>query len=264
MKRVIEFFKEKESKTPLVFHLTNMVTINDCANITLAVGGSPIMSFSYDELEEIVEKSDSVVLNIGTMDSDMKKMALKLVETANLYKKPITLDVVGVGFTKERFNLIKTILENYKVDILKGNMGEIKSLIGLDSKVKGIDSLDDDENGERYAQEVAKRYNCISVITGRIDYVSDGVDVAKIKNGDSLMKKITGTGCMLSSVISTFSSISKNRYIATILAVVMMGVSGEKAKVGYKGIGSYKVAIFDAISTLNEIDIEKYAKVELS
>lgn len=262
MKKVLDIFEKIKNKNPLVFHVTNMVTINDCANMTLAVGASPIMSFSFEELEDIVKASSSIVLNIGTMDSDMKKIAYKLVEFSNRYNKPITLDAVGAGFTKERLNLVKNIVSDLKVDILKGNMGEIKSLIGFESKINGVDSLEDDEKGENYAILAAKKYNCISVITGKIDYVSDGERVAKIENGNALMKKITGTGCMLSSIISSFSSLDNDRYITSILAVLMMGIAGEKAAENYRGIGSYKVDIFDKISTLTKKDIEKYAKLK--
>ena len=42
-----------KTKNPLIHNITNYVTVNDCANILLACGASPIMAVDIFEVEEI-------------------------------------------------------------------------------------------------------------------------------------------------------------------------------------------------------------------
>lgn len=263
MKKILEENLNKLKEiNPVIYHLTNLVTINDCANVTLAIGASPIMSFCLEEMEEVLNFSSSVVLNIGTMDKTMQEMILEVGKLANRYNKPIVLDLVGVGATKARTNLAKKILDNIKIDVIKGNMFEVKSLIGLSSQGKGVDSLDEEEDGESVCKKCSSLYNSTTVITGKTDFIGNSSKIFKVSNGHEMMKKVCGTGCMLSSIIGSFLAVT-SPINAGILSCLIMGISGEKAFKNFKGISSFKANIIDEISIFdsNSFDIAKISGI---
>lgn len=250
-----------KNKTPLVYHLTNTVTINDCANITLAIGGSPLMSFCIEEIEEIIGFSSSVVLNIGTMDSSMKNMAIEVGKIANKLKKPIVLDPVGVGATKARKDLVNSLLKEVKFSVIKGNVAEIKSILNIESLSRGVDSLEKDSKIEELVKIASKKFKSIIAITGEVDYIGDEEIVFKVNNGHKFMSLVTGTGCMISSLIGAFLGGENSPLISAIGGIVSMGISGELAQKKFVGTGTMKVNIIDNISNLNEDIIRKNQKI---
>ncbi|MBC2850134.1 hydroxyethylthiazole kinase [Cetobacterium sp. 8H] len=258
---IISSLEKVRKRVPLVYHLTNTVTINDCANITLAVGGSPLMSFCLEEMEEIIGFASSVVINIGTMEKSMVKMAVKVGEIANRLDKPIILDPVGAGATQARKNLLKDLLSKVKFSVIKGNMAEIKAILGLDSNTRGVDSLENEEDGVVLGEMVVKEFGAVAAITGKVDYIVDKDRHIKIENGSPIMSKVTGTGCMTTSLIASFLGVEVDRYISTVAGVLLMGISGEIASENFEGTGSLKVAIIDNISKMNEEMIIKKSKM---
>ena len=258
---IILALKNIKEKTPLVYHLTNTVTINDCANITLAIGGSPLMSFCMEEIEEIIGFSSSVVLNIGTMDKSMETMAVEVGKIANKLKKPIILDPVGVGATKARKNLVNALLKEIKFTVIKGNMAEIKSILNIDSLSRGVDSLEKDDSGEKLVKLAAKKFNSVIAITGEIDYIGNQEIVFKVMNGHKKMELVTGTGCMISSLIGAFLGGKNNSLVSAVGGVLSMGIAGELAEKNFIGTGSLKVNIMDNISNLTEEIIRKNEKI---
>ncbi|MGL4652815.1 hydroxyethylthiazole kinase [Cetobacterium sp.] len=256
---------EIKEKTPLVYHLTNMVTINDCANVTLAIGASPLMSFCIDEIEEIIGFSSSVVLNIGTMDKSMREMALEVGKIANRLNKPIVLDPVGAGATRARRELVQALVQEVKFSVIKGNMAEIKCLLGMDVKSRGVDSLENENSGEEISKLAAKILSTTIAITGKIDYIANEEVVIKVMNGSSSMSLVSGTGCMISSLIGAFLGAENNSFISALGGVLSMGIAGEiSSNQEYRGTGSLKVSIIDNISNMNEDLINKYSKVSVS
>ncbi|WP_257164208.1 hydroxyethylthiazole kinase [Cetobacterium somerae] len=258
---VVLALKNTKEKTPLIYHLTNTVTINDCANITLAIGGSPLMSFCIEEIEEIIEFSSSVVLNIGTMDKSTETMAVEVGKIANKLKKPIILDPVGVGATKARKNLVNALLKEIKFTVIKGNMAEIKSILNIDSLSRGVDSLEKDDSGEKLVKLAAKKFNSVIAITGEIDYIGNQEIVFKVMNGHKKMELVTGTGCMISSLIGAFLGGKNNSLVSAVGGVLSMGIAGELAEKNFIGTGSLKVNIMDNISNLTEEIIRKNEKI---
>ena len=143
---MFELINKVKEINPLVLHYTNEVTINDCANITLALGASPLMSYSDEEVEEIISVASSVVINIGTMNSSRLDLFVKAGKAANKFNKPVVLDPVGVFATKTRTNFTNKLLNEIKFDVVKGNIAEIKFIGGLDVRGQGVDSFDDGED----------------------------------------------------------------------------------------------------------------------
>lgn len=248
---------------PLVLHYTNEVTINDCANITLALGASPLMSYSYEEIEEIIPIASCVIINIGTMNSSHTELFLKAGKIANKFNKPVVLDPVGVFATKSRALLVEKLLNEVKFDVIKGNASEIKYIGGFDVKGKGVDSFEEDENIDDIIKKVAKKLECVVASTGKVDVITDGEKVIKIDNGSLKLKSITGTGCMSASLIGSYLGISENKLESASMGILTMSLCGELADKDNIGIGSFKVSLMDNIYNLNKETLNKFSRVEV-
>lgn len=261
---VITSIREKK---PIVFHITNTVTINDCANVTLAIGASPLMSFCEDELEDILSFASALVLNIGTMDRQMREMAVKAGQTANKLGKPVILDPVGVGATRARKELVEKLLSEVQFAVIKGNIAEIKSIYGMENKEnRGVDSVEDLENGVEIAKTLAKRYDTVIAVTGKQDIVSDGERVAKINNGTPILGKVTGTGCMTASLVGSACGAVRDYFTAAAAAVAVMGIAGEKAEEHFSvgnGNGTIRVEVLDNIYNINADRFMESESIEL-
>lgn len=247
---------------PLVLHYTNEVTINDCANITLALGASPLMSYSYEEVEEIVSIASTVVINIGTMNSDKLELFVKAGKAANKYNKPVILDPVGVFATKTRADFTNRLLNEVKFDVVKGNIAEIKYIGGFDVRGKGVDSFDDGEDISDSIKKIAKKLECTVVATGKVDFVCDEKRVIKINNGTTKLKSVTGTGCMTASLIGSYLGVTDNKIEAAAMGVLTMALSGELAEKDNTAIGSFKTSLMNNVYELTESKLIEYGRVE--
>ena len=256
-------------QSPLVHHITNYVTVNDCANVTLGIGASPVMADEIEEVRDIVRISSSLVLNIGTLNKRTVKSSMIAGKEAKKYSIPIIVDPVGAGASRLRTNVALKMIDNLSLAVLKGNISEIKCLFGGEAKTKGVDASADDERGLEERAIIAKSFalkkNCIVAMTGAIDVVSDGSRVVGIKNGCSNLSGITGTGCMCSSLIGSFCGVGRqnNYFEATIAGLLVMSIAGEMANkaINNKGSGSFHQALHDAISTMNSVIIMEKAQV---
>ncbi|WP_343009261.1 hydroxyethylthiazole kinase [Clostridium celatum] len=268
-----ELINKVKEINPLVLHYTNEVTINDCANVTLALGASPLMSYSDEEVQEIVSVANSIVINIGTMNSSRLNLFVEAGKTANKFNKPVILDPVGVFATKTRSDFTNKLLNEIKFDVVKGNISEIKFIGGLDVRGKGVDSFDDDEDNSEVVKRVANKLGSIIVATGKVDYISDGESVIKIKNGTVKLKNITGTGCMTGSLIGSYlgaydtlvnskEKITISKLEAVAMGVLTMGVSGELADINNIAIGSFKEKLMNNVYEMNVDKLKEYARFE--
>ena len=269
---MFELINKVKEINPLVLHYTNEVTINDCANITLALGASPLMSYSNEEVEEVVSIASSVVINIGTMNSSRLDLFVKAGKAANKFNKPVILDPVGVFATKTRTDFTNKLLNEIKFDVVKGNVAEIKFIGGLDVRGQGVDSFDDGEDISEVVKKVSKKLGSIVVATGKVDFVSDGENVIKIFNGTSKLKSVTGTGCMTGSLIgsylgaySTLGDEERNKVkkVETVaMGVITMGVSGELADKNNIPIGTFKEELMNNVYEMNVEKLKEYGRVE--
>lgn len=257
--------KIKKDK-PLVHHITNYVTVNDCANIVLALGGSPVMADDQKEVEEMVSIASALVLNIGTLNERTIESFILAGKKANQLEIPVILDPVGVGATSLRNKTAEKILKEVKLSVLRGNMSEIKKIYGSGASTRGVDSIDNPlEGGREIAIELAKRLECTVAITGAVDIVSDGDKVFYIKNGHQMLVNITGTGCMSSSLVGLCCGTGEGSLYGAAAGIVIMGIAGEKAHARLTeldGLGSFKVYLMDAISNLSIEDIKAGGKID--
>jgi len=254
-------FKEIRTKRTLVHHITNYVTVNDCANVVLAIGANPVMADDPEEVEDMVSICDALVINIGTLNERTVSSMIKAGKRANEKNIPVILDPVGVGATPFRFQTAETLLKEVRFSVIRGNMAEIKVIAGLQAKRAGVDSLEEEENGISIARSLAQKLGCVIAITGKVDVVSDGNVCYNIANGHAALTRLTGTGCMSSSLIGCFLGSSHHSLHSAIAGIVCMGIAGEMASQS-GGLGSFKVALMDSIALMDDAKVFESALIE--
>ncbi len=238
-------------KRPLVHNITNYVTATDCANITLAVGASPIMADEPLEVCEVTQIADGLVINTGTISENRAKAILLSAKTAKEKGIPVVLDPVGAGVSKYRSDVIRKIITEATPDIIRLNVSELKSIC-LDIKnISGVDgaAVSDMDSIISLAKQLALKIGAIIGVSGVSDIVTDGERVTILETGHKMMRKITGAGCMLSSVVGAYAVANTNDlYGAVVSAFDIFGKCGETAFTDGIGIGTYKTNFFDEIS----------------
>ncbi|WP_139024188.1 hydroxyethylthiazole kinase [Desulfosporosinus sp. OT] len=245
-------------------HITNYVTVNDCANIVLAIGGSPVMADDLEEVTEMVGFASALVLNIGTLNSRTIESMLVAGQRAKELSVPVILDPVGVGATRLRTNTAEKLIRELKPEVIRGNMSEIKVLAGLDVAIKGVDSLADEQNSSIIAKKLASELNCVIAITGKTDVVSDGRQVCLLDNGHQILADVTGTGCMTSSLVGTFCGATSDYFTAAVAGIISMGLAGENAQASLhhgEGIGTFRARLLDSIYNLTPETLAREGKI---
>ena len=260
---VINILDDIKKHSPLVHHITNYVTVNDCANIALAIGASPVMAQDINEVADMVSIAKALVINIGTLSASSVEAMIVAGQKAKKIGVPIIFDPVGVGAPPYRNSVADRILAEVRPDVIRGNISEIKCLSGFASKTKGVDSLEDDNGIEEIGLNLAKKIQGVIAITGKRDLIISEKEAVYLDNGDFMLTKVTGTGCMTSTLIGCAVG-SGNVFWGAVAGVCFMGIAGEIAKeklqVG-EGLGSYRVRLLDAISNLDRTSVEKYIKI---
>ena len=261
-------------KRPLVHFITNYVTVNDCANMTLALGGSPIMADDLREVEQIVGHCSALVLNIGTLSERTVQSMLAAGKEANRLGRPVVFDPVGVGASRFRNETAAMLLREVRFDVIKGNISEIAYLAEGIGTTKGVDANLDalsTEGNLRWhtdlARKVSTQTGAAIVISGPIDIVADSHEAWAIRNGHPMMANITGTGCMLSGMMTAFLVANpENSLEAAAAAVCAMGLAGERAHerlAPEDGNSTYRNKIIDEIFHMTGEILESGAKYEM-
>jgi len=257
-----EILEKVRTQKPVVHHLTNWVTIYDCANIVKVFGASPVMAHAKEEVADMVGIASALVLNIGTLTLDFVEAMLLAAKSANSKGIPVVLDVCGAGATKLRDNACFRILDEVRIDIIKGNASEISRIAGENVHSRGVDATEVKNNLQEVAMMLAKRRKCVVVITGVEDIVADEERVVLVKNGHPIMAKIVGTGCMAASVIGTFAAVEKDLVNASVAGLVCYEIAAEVAAKEAKGPGTFKEKMFDAVYNLDARTVNSMQRTE--
>ncbi len=259
--------------TPLVHCITNYVTVNDCANALLAVGGSPIMSDEPEDVNDIQTICGGLALNIGTLNVRSVEGMFVAGERAGELGHAIVLDPVGAGASALRTRTAGDLLDKLAVSVIRGNMSEVKALAGGASSTRGVDVCPDDAVTENnlaasaaFARGFAAKTGAVVAITGAIDIVADAERAFAVRNGSAVMGRITGAGCMLTCVCAAFAVANPVALLESqVAAVAGMGLAGQVAEGrmgGYDGNGSFRTYLLDALYRLDGEALEAGARVE--
>lgn len=262
------------ASVPLVHNITNYVTVNDVANILLACGGSPIMSDEPLDVVDITSICGGLNINIGTLNERSIKAMLAAGKRANELGHVVLLDPVGAGASALRTNTALDLIRELKIDIIRGNISEIKTLASGSGSTKGVDAdvadavtEDNLVSAVEFAKGFAAQTGSIIAITGAIDIVCDDKTAYVIRNGCADMSRITGTGCQLSGMMTAFAVANRDNMLAAAAAAVCaMGLAGEIGKNRMQdgdGNSTYRNRIIDAICNMDGETLEKGARYEV-
>jgi hydroxyethylthiazole kinase len=256
-----ESLRRLRERKPLIHQITNYVVMNETANATLALGALPVMAHAREEVEEMAGFAGALVLNIGTLSPVWVDAMLAAGRVANERGIPVVLDPVGAGATRYRTETARRILAEVDVAVLRGNAGEVATLVGVTAEMRGVESIGAGSEPGELALAAGRALGVVTSVTGAVDHVSDGETVVAIANGDPLLASITGTGCMSSAVTGCFLAVADSPLDGAVEALVAFGVAGEDAAVEAKGPGSFHVNLYDALAALDPATLDRRARV---
>ena len=249
-------------RKPLVHQITNYVVMNETANATLALGALPVMAHAGEEVEAMARLASSLVLNIGTLSGHWVESMLLAGGTATARQIPVVLDPVGAGATGYRSATARRILDLVDVTVLRGNAGEVATLIGADAEVRGVESIGAGMDAAELAREAARRLGVVASVTGPVDHVSDGERVLAVANGHALLATVTGTGCMSSALTGCFLAAKPVPLEAAAEALGAFGVAAEDAAAGAHGPGTFHARLYDALYALEPAELDGRTRIE--
>lgn len=265
LKQLAPLVQTVRSANPLIHNITNEVVTNFTANGLLALGASPVMSSAPEEVAELAGIAGALVLNIGTLSREQVAAMIIAGKAANQAGVPVILDPVASGATAFRTESALRILREVNVELVRGNVAEIASISGEEWSIKGVDTgaAAGEDDLIRLASGAARRWNTHIVITGEVDIVSNGRESVLISGGHPLLTKVTGTGCLLTSVIGAFRAVTDNTLFAAAAALTMYAVSAERAVADAvdKGPGTFAVKFIDQLSQVSPDHILQYGKI---
>ncbi len=249
---------------PLVHNITNVVVTNFTANGLLALGASPVMAYAKEEVAEMARIAGALVLNMGTLDEQVVEAMIVAGRSANEHGVPVLFDPVGAGATAYRTAAARKIAGEVNLSIVRGNAAEIANMIGEHWAIKGVDAGENGGSVHELAKKAAQRLNTAVAITGKEDVITNGQTGYAIRNGHPLLTKVTGAGCLLTSVLGAFSAVEKDPLLAGTAALVTYGVAAELAarRAGEIGPGSFQVELLNQLANVSADDIAAFASVQ--
>ncbi|MDO4556560.1 MAG: hydroxyethylthiazole kinase [Lachnospiraceae bacterium] len=259
----------------LVHCITNYVTVNDCANVVLACGASPIMADDPSEAAQITSNCQSLVLNMGTLNKRRLEAMILAGKQANKFSHPVILDPVGAGASSMRREALKQLSKEVRFSVIKGNISEMRALFAANIRPgKGVDAREADIVTEAnltdqiaYAARLSSMTGAVIIVTGALDLVVSEKQAYVIYNGHPMMARITGSGCMLGALLGAFAGSNKEAPLeAAAAAVAMTGICGERAgkkvEIEQKGTGSFRTYFIDEVSLITGNDVEQEKKIK--
>ena len=258
---------------PLVHSITNNVTINDCANIILAAGGTAIMAQDEREVEEITAHSDALVLNMGALRA--QEAMLLAAREAKRLGHPVVLDPVAAGASRLRSEMCSRLLADGLVSVIRGNASEIRALAAGEEQASGVEANAIDRVTEQnltesteWLAEFSRKTGTVVMLTGKIDLITDGNRTAVLRGGSELMSRITGAGCMLTSLTAAYCGANPNTLFEAVAAASgVMKVCGtlaeRRVREEMEGTASFRTRLIDAVSLLTTEQLAEGLRIQL-
>ena len=271
--RVGEHLESLRRQRPLVYCLTNFVTVNDVANALAAIGASPVMSAAPEEAPELIGYAGAVLLNPGTLNQEFIRLVQEAVRLAGERGVPCLLDPVGSGATRLRTETFQALLKERCVQLVRGNLGEIVSLAGVTAttQTRGVDSITSSQDESEASQDAEAATATLALqnkrdwgtvsATGKRDTVTDGRRLIRIYNGHEWLPGISGSGCTVGAISAAFLAVA-SPLEAAVSGLVCYGVAAEIAARKSSGPGTLKVNIFDALFNLTSEQVLERARIK--
>ena len=262
-----EILEKTRKQNPLIHCMVNLVTANDCANLALACGASPIMAEDLEEVGQVASACDGLVLNLGTPGPRKVQALLLAGKNAKKQGKPVIFDPVGAGCSDFRKEAANEIIKQVRPDIIRGNASEIRTLLRGSLAHRGVDADAVTEEPLELAKSLAEKTGAVVVISGDVDVVTDGTISYRVRNGHPMMRSVTGTGCQMSVLIGAYAAANSDKpLLAALAGVCGFGLCGEIAHrrlTPLDGNASYRNYIMDAVYHLSGDVLEGGARYEI-
>lgn len=261
--QAFELLSHVRQQKPVVHHLTNWVTIYDCAQILKTIGASPVMAHAPEEVADMAGIASAVVLNIGTLTTEFVASMKLAAIAANRKGIPVILDACGAGATRYRDLKTFELLDSAQINIIKGNASEIARIAGAGVTTRGVDASEVSADIVQRAQNLARDRKAVVVVTGKEDLVVNHVGGYRIRNGHEMMTSVVGTGCMAASVIGAFAAVEPDLCKAAACALADYEIAAELAAETTTGPIAFKQMLFDAFYALDGKTIAQRARIAL-
>lgn len=263
----MSYLQKVREQNPLIHNITNVVVTNFTANGLLALGASPFMAYAHEEVADVAAMAGAVMLNMGTLDEYTVQSILLAGQSANRAGVPVVFDPVGAGATAYRTDSARRISEQVKVDFLRGNVAEIANVAGAEWNIRGVDAGTGEGDRTQLARQAAEQLGSIVIVTGQEDIITDGQATLTVANGHPLLTKVTGAGCLLSSVVAAFAASAGGRehwLQAAAEALAFYGIAAELAAecTEGQGTGSFQVEFINQLSLLTPEQVKQRARIE--
>lgn len=262
--KVASLLAKVREENPLVHNITNVVVTNFTANGLLSLGASPVMADSRKEVADMAKIAKAVVINIGTLNERTVEAMHLAGKSANQHGVPVLLDPVGAGATPFRTDVTQKLISEIQFTAIRGNAAEIANVAGENWTVKGVDAGASQGNVSELVKKTAQNLNTVVIATGKEDIVSDGVTTYAIANGHPILTKVTGTGCLLTSVIGAFIAVSDSTLEGCAAALTVYGVAAELAaeKTASEGPGSFQMEFLNQLNKISKYEVLEFSRIE--
>ncbi|MCZ0702744.1 hydroxyethylthiazole kinase [Natronobacillus azotifigens] len=257
-----EIIEQIKVKQPLVHNITNQVVMNFTANGLYAIGAAPVMANDVREVADMASIADALLINIGTLTIDQVEAMILAGRSANEKGIPVVFDPVGVGATPFRNQAAERILNEVSITLVRGNSGEISQLAGMDAEVRGVDATGN-MDAVKIAKTAVRKLGTAVLVTGEQDVIADQNALAILSNGTPLLTKVTGTGCLLSSVVAAFLAVGKETVVSAVAAASFYSVAAEFAVEKADQPGSFQMAFLDALSQTTSVHVLEKMQLEV-
>lgn len=257
----LSLLNDLRQQNPIVFNISNFVTVQDVANGINAIGASPIMSEEVAEADEMVQLAQAVCLNLGAFTEPQIKHIKVTGQLANKYHKPLVIDPVAVGAVAYRAKVAEDLLTAFQPDVIRGNAGEIAALAGVDWQAKGIDAGSGSGNLVSIAQACAIKRRCTVILSGPTDVITDGKRTVQVLNGTPLFQTHVGSGDMLSSIVAAFCAVDPDYFEAAQTACLVFAGIGQRVAQSdpQMGSGTFIIKLMDALQQTTVAQLEELA-----
>ncbi|CAM3834547.1 hydroxyethylthiazole kinase [Alkalicoccus chagannorensis] len=250
-------------QAPLVHNITNVVVTNFTANGLYAAGAKPVMAYAEEEAADMAAAADALVLNIGTLTRQTNDAMMIAGRSAAAAGTPIILDPVGAGATSFRTETARKLLQELPIACLRGNAGEIASLVDEEVEVHGVDS-GTISDAAATAVRAAEQFETVTVLTGETDYITDGSTLYACTGGSVMQTKITGAGCLLTSLIGAFTASGEDTLSSAAAACSFYAAAAEAAeeRASFAGPGHFQVHLLDMLDLLAADELTQKEKLK--
>jgi len=257
-----ELLDRVRQQKPVVHHLTNWVTIYDCAQVVKTLGASPVMAHAREEVADMTQIASALVLNIGTLTIDFVDAMKLAAQSANKKGIPVVLDVCGAGATALRDRKCLELLNEVRIDVIKGNASEVARVGGASVRTRGVDATEVGGDLVALAEKLAEQRRATVVVTGQIDIATNASQTYLVKNGHDMMTRVVGTGCMATSVIGAFAAVERDLSLAATCALACYEIAAELAAEKAAGPASFKERLFDCLYHLDRETVDRMQRIE--